>query len=100
MKPVVFHRLARQELLEAVTYYDEQSPGLGCDLNQRVKLAVAAISAHPSRFAYLASQPFRAVRLKRFPYSLIYAEFADRIWVAAIAHERRNPDYWRNRRPA
>lgn len=100
MKPVVFHPSAQRELQEAVRYYDEQSLGLGRDLNQRVKLATETISNHPTRFAYLRRPPYRAVRLKRFPYLLIYVEFADRIWVVAVAHDKRRPDYWRHRMPA
>ncbi len=100
MKTVVFHPLARQELLEAVTYYDEQSSALGRDLNNHVKLAAASIATHPAHFAFLRTPPFRAVRLKRFPYMVIYLDLPEYIWIAAVAHERRRPDYWKNRKPA
>ncbi len=99
MKAVVFHPQARQELLEAVIYYDEQSLGLGRDLNNRVKLATASIARHPTQFAFLRAPPFRAVRLKRFPYLVIYLDLPDYIWMAAAAHEHRRPDYWKQRKP-
>lgn len=99
MKAVVFHPRARRELLEAVIYYDEQSVGLGRDLNNRVKLATAAIASHPTYFAFFRSPPFRAARLKRFPYLVIYLDLPDYIWVVAVAHERRRPDYWKHRKP-
>jgi|JI10StandDraft_1071094.scaffolds.fasta_scaffold1585888_2 toxin ParE1/3/4 len=98
MKPVIIHRLAQKELHEAVTYYDQQSFGLGRDLNKRIKQAVETISTQPKRFAFLNQPPFRAVRLKRFPYRIIYAEHEDHIWVVAISHDKRHPDYWRKRK--
>lgn len=30
---------------------------------------------------------------------IYYLEDDDRIFIPAIAHERREPDYWRHRRP-
>jgi toxin ParE1/3/4 len=35
--------------------------------------------------------------VRRFPYSVIYREEDDRMYVLAIAHHRRRPDYWRER---
>ncbi len=37
--------------------------------------------------------------LHRFPYSVIYEELADHIWVAAVGHHSRQPGYWACRRP-
>jgi toxin ParE1/3/4 len=39
------------------------------------------------------------MKVNRFPYLVFYDESDEDIWVAAIAHERRRPDYWRNRKP-
>jgi len=35
--------------------------------------------------------------LIRFPYLLVYRVIRDHIEVVAIAHESRDPDYWRHR---
>lgn len=40
---------------------------------------------------------FRRLVFRRFPYSLIYALEPGAIWVVAVAHDRRMPDYWRDR---
>jgi toxin ParE1/3/4 len=45
---------------------------------------------------------FRGARrrypLRRFPYSVIYQRTADELRVVALAHQRRRPNYWRDRK--
>jgi toxin ParE1/3/4 len=41
---------------------------------------------------------FRRHPLVGFPYQIFYTELEDAIWIAAVAHGRRRPDYWRRRR--
>lgn len=36
----------------------------------------------------------RAFRLRRFPYTIIYAIAQDQVRVIAVAHQRRLPGYW------
>jgi hypothetical protein len=36
-------------------------------------------------------------RLNRFPYSLLYHHADDEIFVLAVMHHSRNPDYWKDR---
>jgi hypothetical protein len=40
----------------------------------------------------------RRVFVKRFPYSLYFVELSSRYRVVAVAHARRQPLYWRDRR--
>jgi hypothetical protein len=37
--------------------------------------------------------------VRRFSYTIFYLELAEQIWIAAVAHQRRRPGYWRNRMP-
>jgi hypothetical protein len=48
--------------------------------------------------ALLYKREFRFFRVRRFPFVVYYAELIDAIWVVAIAHGRRRPNYWRKRR--
>ena len=45
---------------------------------------------------------FRGTRrrhiFRRFPYSIIYRATADEILILAVAHHRRRPGYWANRK--
>jgi len=96
MKPARFHPEALAELDEAVVYYEDCSPGLGVELRQAVEAATRRIEESPLRF-YPYDADTRRFRMRRFPYSLIYAELLDHLWVVAFAHHKRRPGYWRGR---
>jgi toxin ParE1/3/4 len=98
VKPVIFHGGAQEELRHAIEWYEECSPGLGVDFKNRVQASIGRIAAQPTRFGWLRDTGFRAFRLKRFPYLVIYLELEDAIWVSAVAHEKQHPNYWRPRR--
>ena len=36
-------------------------------------------------------------RLTQFPFSLLYINRADYLWVVAVAHGSRKPGYWKKR---
>lgn len=97
MKPVLIHVEAEEELVESTRYYEERSQGLGLDFKERVKRAIFDLQAFPTRFGFHRIKPFRRFQLGRFPFSVIYLELPDVIWIAAIAHDKREPGYWRNR---
>ena len=44
-----------------------------------------------------ATVEVRRARVKRHPYLLVYAVFADHVAVIAVAHTSRRPDYWLTR---
>lgn len=98
MKPIIFHVDAAQEAHEAQAYYDGVRAGLGDDFQTELEAALAGIKANPNLYA-IASGSIRLCPLNRFPYSLYYEELDDRIWIAAVAHQRRRPGYWARRRP-
>jgi toxin ParE1/3/4 len=97
VKPVVFHRAARAELDEAVGYYEEQCGGLGLDLQDKIEHAVAMIQRHPQTWPHHGRTKFRKYLLERFPYVVFYWDRPDAIWIMAVAHAKRRPNYWANR---
>ncbi len=98
MKPIVFHPDAAQEARDARDYYDGLRPGLGDKFREDLEAALARIQQNPQMYA--AEQgSIRVCPLHKFPYSVYYEEFVDRIWVAAVGHQRRRPGYWHGRRP-
>ena len=99
MKPVILHRAARADLDDAVAWYNDKESGVGHELLDDVLAALDKIERDPGIGARYRNTDRRFYRLKRFPYLIYYREFDDRIWIAAIAHERRRPGYWRNRKP-
>ena len=99
MKPSIFHPDARAELRAAVAYYEQQRPGLGRDLQREVERAITRIQQHPQVFPQHNEVGLRKCFVRRFPYTIFYLELSDQIWIAAVAHQRRRPGYWRSRTP-
>jgi hypothetical protein len=98
VKAAVFHPDANQEAREAAARYEKLRTGLGADFRAEMRATLARIQNNP--FAYAAeSGSFRIAPLHRFPYSLIYEDLSDYIWIAAVAHHKRRPGYWARRRP-
>jgi plasmid stabilization system protein ParE len=88
---------AEVELTEAVAHYEEIEPGLGARLKEEVRAALRWIADHPE-LPRLRSKGYRRVNLKVFRYYLAYFIWADVIWILALAHAHRRPEYWLKRK--
>ncbi len=99
MKPIDFHRDAEAELEAAMVYYEERRRGLGLDFQAEVQKYTDLIQADPLRWPYYKKTDLRKCLLKRFPYTIYYLDLPDRIWIAAVAHQKRRPGYWTDRTP-
>ena len=71
--------------------------GLGIRFKDEVKAVVFWIADQPE-LPRIRSSGYRRVNLKIFPYYIAYILHADIIWVLAIAHLARLPEYWTTRR--
>lgn len=96
MTPVRFLAEARQDLFAAAAYYNAESPGLGEEFLRVVDDVVAEVSAHP-RIGSPYEDTTRQVVLPRFPFNLIYHLEAETVVITAVAHHRRDPEFWRGR---
>lgn len=99
MKPVAFHREAEAELDAAMAYYEGQRIGLGLDLQGEVEAAVWMIRSDPERWPPYKNSDLRKCPVARFSFNVLYRELEDRIWIAAVAHQKRRPGYWSRREP-
>jgi toxin ParE1/3/4 len=90
--------MASAELDAAIAYYEQQRTGLGSALQAVVERATRRIQQNPSIGGLYKTTELRHLVLRRFPYNLFYMETEDAIWIVAIAHGRRRPDYWRRRK--
>jgi toxin ParE1/3/4 len=99
MKPVTLHADAEAELCEALDYYEGKRAGLGGEFRREFEAALQRVRANPLAYASDDNSGVRHCSLHRFPYSLVYVDLHDRIWIAAIAHQHRRPRYWARRRP-
>ncbi len=86
---------AEAELEEAIARYEEIEPGLGIRLKEesRKTLWIKENSDLPR----LRPRGYRRVNLNVFRYYIAYHVWADTIWILAIAHAYRRPEYWMER---
>lgn len=93
---VLFSSQARAEFEDAARYYDEQRQGLGDELRQEMRNFLSRLRQTPLRFP-VERGDIRRLILAKFPYKLLYSVESDYIYVIAVAHRRRSPDYWIDR---
>ena len=91
-----FHPKARAELESSAFFYDGKFPGLGLEFAAEVQSAVAFAYAHPEAGTSVADG-FRRVIVRRFPYAVVYRTQGEHLYIIAVAHQRRNPNYWSDR---
>ena len=94
---LAFHPEALAEFHATVEHYERERPGLGHAFAEAVRGTTRRVAEAP-----LSGAPFtagtRRLFVRRFPYAVVYAAEADRIFIIAVAHFRRRPGYWRGRR--
>jgi toxin ParE1/3/4 len=94
---IQFHELAQSELKYAAKEYASYHSDLGREFIATVERTLERLSVFPdSGTPYVAET--RRVVLGRFPYSVVYLRDDESIIVVAIAHHRRFPGYWKERR--
>lgn len=84
------------ELDDAIEYYELQLTGLGNKFLSDLLETIELISKFPQLFTQNSEHTRKAV-LKKFPYYLIYSIFNNRIYIIAVAHQNRAPEYWIDR---
>ncbi|HEY1083756.1 MAG TPA: type II toxin-antitoxin system RelE/ParE family toxin [Prosthecobacter sp.] len=93
-----FHPEAGDEFREAVDWYEGRSIFAGGRFVKAVKGAIEQIMQDPERYQTFGDGT-HVFRLKTFPYRFYYTYEAepDLIRIFAVMHEKRRPDYWRER---
>ncbi|MDX6575216.1 MAG: hypothetical protein QOE96_1169 [Blastocatellia bacterium] len=88
--PIVFRRIARQEMDESIAWYEPERRGVGIEFASEIENLLARIADTPEQFSRVRGEPRRAV-LRRFPYTIHFLAESNRIVVLAIFHAKRNP---------
>jgi toxin ParE1/3/4 len=91
-----FHPDAELELYEAALRYESEVPELGRRFGDEVERTVQLLLQHPELGARV-DETLRHFVLRKFPFSVVYAVTTDLIYILAIAHGSREPEYWRPR---
>ena len=91
---------AEQDWLDAVTWYEEQKPGLSQQLNVEIFNCLSALSVNPKRFRFFGRQ-MRKAKIPDWPFSVFFTinTIHREVKVIAIWHGSRNPSILRRRLP-
>jgi len=81
---------------DAIEYYELQLTGLGRKFLDEVIETIDLIAQFPQLWAQNSAHPRKAV-LRKFPYNLIYSISNNNIYIIAVAHQNRIPEYWIDR---
>ena len=92
-----FHPAAEAEYLESIAYYESKRPGLGAMYLAEFENIMELVCAKPHMYAIEKLPDIRRMRMKRFPFTVLYRESSRTVQVLAVAHHRRRPQYWLGR---
>ena len=93
---VIFSKYAKLELEDATHFYELEYKGLGRRFKKEVKNAATRISEYPKAWS-VERGDVRKCLLHKFPYKLLYSIEEAHIFIIAVAHQHRKPDYWIDR---
>ncbi|MFO0878984.1 MAG: hypothetical protein U0840_16700 [Gemmataceae bacterium] len=99
MKPATLHEDAEAKLRQALDYYAVQRAGLDGAFRREFEAELQRVRENPLLHAVENDDGVRYCLLRRFPYHVAYVDLEDRVWVPAVAHQRRRPRYWADRHP-
>ena len=92
-----FHPGAEEEFLAAVSYYENIEPGLGDDFALEVFATIRNIVSYPNAWPSL-EEDVRRCLVNRFPFGVLYSIEPEFIYILAVMHLHRDPEYWKDRR--
>ena len=90
---VIFSKFAKQELDDATNFYEIESPGLGKRFREEIRKAAKRITEYPEAWS-VERGDVRKCLLHSYPYKLLYSIEQDHIFIIAVAHQHRRPNYW------
>lgn len=97
MLPIEFLPGARRDYDESFDWYAARSSEAAVRFCDAVDSALARLAADPMRFAG-PDETHRECPVKTFPFRIVYRLIEDRVLIVAVAHAKRRPGYWSDRR--
>lgn len=91
---------AEAELEEAALLLEGKEQGLGRRLVAAFDAIVKRACEFPDSFPIVPDHRGRTLRcatIRTFHHGVIYLRLADELVVVAVAHAKRDPEYWRDR---
>jgi plasmid stabilization system protein ParE len=86
---------ARDDLLAAADWYEDQRPGLADEFLDAISKLLEHVVAEPLSYPLdRFDQRARRALVTRFPYAIVFVVYNDDVRIIAFAHAKRLPDYW------
>lgn len=96
MAEVAFLPEALADYQDAYDWYLARSLRAAAGFEAAVDVALTAIAANPERWPSF-DERHRFYIPRRYPYNLIYRLVPEGVLIVAVAHQKRSPNYWRDR---
>jgi plasmid stabilization system protein ParE len=96
MTRVVLEPEAERDITDAYDWYEEQRLGLGERFLASVAESLEQIARAPKANP-IVERSVRRMLLRTFPYSLLYRDSDEALFVVACFHGKRDPAVWRRR---
>ena len=95
-----FHPAVQSDFDDAIAYYEAAGGGHLADrFEAEFRTCLAAIKAGPTQHPHFhVNADYRRIRLKHFPYVILYREPTDSIRITLLKHERQHPLHGMSRR--
>ena len=90
---VEYHPETVRDVNDAVSYYDEQHPGLGSEFRNEIYATIDRIISDPHLHRTISSN-IRRCFVHRFPFSILYRIVDDDLLrILVVRHHRRYPEF-------
>jgi plasmid stabilization system protein ParE len=93
---ILFVPEAKEEFLDAIRHYEEARSGLGERFKKETERCICWIAGHPKIYRKRPTG-YRRINLRVFPYYIPFIARGSTLWILAVAHGSRKPDYWIHR---
>ncbi len=90
------HAEADIELDEALRYLSERTLWQATRFADALHTALKQIRTRPEG-SHFVWREFRRYNINGFSYALIYRQQGREVFVIAVMHQKRHPDYWKHR---
>ena len=93
------HLRVPADLIEAIAWFERRSTGLGDRFRAAVDARFDDIERDPELFPRAFDDlDFRFVRVRRFPYVVLFQVRGEFVFVLGVFHSASDPTKWRERR--